>query len=106
MATSYSRQSGNSNTNHTAGNAAGTFPTQTAQNAHDVTTSEKSTSKGASVYFGPEEKHADKRAKYFTAKYGAHQMSLVKKRLAVEDWIFEELGRLYQTEVRNDRLLA
>lgn len=41
---------------------------------------------------------AEKREKYLTAKYGAHQMLLIKKRLAVEMWIFEELGRLYRKE--------
>merc|ERR1711876_102671 len=29
-----------------------------------------------------------KREKYLTAKYGAHQMALIRKRLKVEMWIF------------------
>ena len=41
-----------------------------------------------------------KREKYLTAKYGAHQMALIRKRLKVEMWIFDNLQELYETEVR------
>ena len=40
-----------------------------------------------------------KREKYLTAKYGAHQMALIRKRLKVEMWIFDNLQELYETEV-------
>jgi len=39
-----------------------------------------------------------KREKYLTAKYGAHQMALIRKRLKVEMWIFDNLQELYDTE--------
>ncbi|OQV22010.1 hypothetical protein BV898_04220 [Hypsibius exemplaris] len=35
------------------------------------------------------------RKKYLTAKYGQHQMALIKKRLNVELWLIEELQLLY-----------
>ena len=35
------------------------------------------------------------RKKYLTAKYGQHQMALIKKRLNVELWLIEELAMLY-----------
>ena len=40
-----------------------------------------------------------KREKFLTAKYGAHQMALIRKRLKVEMWIFDNLQELYETEV-------
>lgn len=59
----------------------------------------KSSPKGVNhVNFDTKEKHVEKREKYLTAKYGQHQMLLIKKRLAVEMWLFEELSRLYCTE--------
>ncbi|XP_059170454.1 uncharacterized protein LOC131951993 [Physella acuta] len=44
------------------------------------------------------EQHTEKKKKYLTAKYGAHQMFLIKKRLGVEMWVFDELRRLYNSE--------
>lgn len=35
------------------------------------------------------------REKYLTAKYPKHTMGLIRRRLAVEDWIDEQLKRLY-----------
>ncbi|CAG5121418.1 unnamed protein product [Candidula unifasciata] len=40
----------------------------------------------------------ENKKKYLTAKYGSHQMLLIKKRLNVEMWIFDELRRLYNSE--------
>ncbi|KAJ8965338.1 hypothetical protein NQ317_002830 [Molorchus minor] len=52
--------------------------------------SERSPSKtGLHVNF--KEKSKEKREKFLTAKYGHHQMSLIRKRLAVEMWLYEEL---------------
>ena len=45
------------------------------------------------------DQHTEKKKKYLTAKYGAHQMLLIKKRLGVEMWIFDELRKLYNSEV-------
>ena len=37
----------------------------------------------------------DKRKeRYLTAKYGSHQMSLIRKRLKVEMWMFEQLQHI------------
>jgi len=36
-----------------------------------------------------------KREKFLTAKYGAHQMALIRKRLRVEMWMYERLTELY-----------
>ena len=40
-----------------------------------------------------------RREKYLTAKYGAHQMALIRKRLKVEMWMFDQLQILCQSEV-------
>jgi hypothetical protein len=37
----------------------------------------------------------DRKKKYLTAKYGQHQMNLIKKRLRVEMWMYEQLQSLY-----------
>ena len=39
------------------------------------------------------------REKYLTAKYGAHQMALIKKRLKVEMWMFDQLQSIFSSEV-------
>lgn len=48
-----------------------------------------------------EEEH-DKRKKYLTARYGQHQMMLIRKRLAVEDWLYEKLRDMYNCEDEAD----
>ena len=40
-----------------------------------------------------------KREKYLTAKYGAHQMALIRKRLKVEMWMYDRLQKLFSSEV-------
>ena len=45
------------------------------------------------------EEEKDKRQKYLTARYGQHQMMLIRKRLAVEDWLYEKLRDIYNCEV-------
>jgi len=35
------------------------------------------------------------REKFLTAKYGAHQMALIRKRLKVEMWMYDQLQKLY-----------
>ena len=55
-----------------------------------------------SVSFGrtiKREEEKEKRQKYLTARYGQHQMMLIRKRLAVEDWLYEKLRDLYNCEV-------
>eukprot|EP00096_Caligus_rogercresseyi_P000934 TRINITY_DN1149_c0_g2_i16.p1 TRINITY_DN1149_c0_g2~~TRINITY_DN1149_c0_g2_i16.p1 ORF type:complete len:195 (+),score=60.78 TRINITY_DN1149_c0_g2_i16:234-818(+) len=39
-----------------------------------------------------------KREKFLTAKYGAHQMALIRKRLKVEMWMYDKLQELYGTD--------
>ncbi|XP_005101188.1 uncharacterized protein LOC101853466 [Aplysia californica] len=50
------------------------------------------------VGFTLKDQHTEKKKKYLTAKYGQHQMLLIKKRLRVEMWIFDELRKLYNSE--------
>lgn len=45
------------------------------------------------------EEEKDKRQKYLTAKYGQHQMMLIRKRLAVEDWLYDQLRELHDCQV-------
>ena len=55
-------------------------------------------SKAVNFSTNPEkEKH---REKYLTAKYGTHQMALIRKRLKVEMWMFDQLQELQDSEVR------
>merc|ERR1739844_58399 len=56
-------------------------------------TSPATPSKAVNFSTNPEnEKH---REKYLTAKYGAHQMALIRKRLKVEMWMYERLTEIY-----------
>lgn len=41
----------------------------------------------------------ERREKFLTAKYGSHQMALIRKRLAVEMWLYDELHKLYEPPV-------
>ena len=51
------------------------------------------------VGFNIKDSQIEKKKKYLTAKYGQHQMLLIKKRLKVEMWVFDELRKLYESEV-------
>merc|ERR1739846_196736 len=52
-----------------------------------------------SVNFGGQDKPEEKkREKFLTAKYGAHQMALIRKRLKVEMWMYDHLQKLFSTE--------
>lgn len=48
------------------------------------------------VNFGVAQPVCERKTKYLTAKYGQHQMNLIKKRLSVEMWLFGQLQELYQ----------
>ncbi|XP_062570237.1 uncharacterized protein LOC134232300 [Saccostrea cucullata] len=48
------------------------------------------------------EEEKDKRQKYLTAKYGQHQMMLIRKRLAVEDWLYDKLRELHNCQEDNE----
>ena len=47
------------------------------------------------VNFGSSGTEEKKREKFLTAKYGAHQMALIRKRLRVEMWMYERLQEIY-----------
>lgn len=46
---------------------------------------------GLRVNFTEKGEVKERREKFLTAKYGSHQMSLIRKRLAVEMWLYDEL---------------
>ncbi|XP_064599598.1 protein phosphatase 1 regulatory subunit 14B-like [Liolophura sinensis] len=50
---------------------------------------------GNHVHFPEREANKIQKRRYLTAKYGMHQMALIRKRLAIEDWVYDELRRLY-----------
>lgn len=50
------------------------------------------------VNFMEKDDLTDRKKKYLTAKYGSHQMSLIKKRLRVEMWMYERLQVLYKSD--------
>jgi len=56
------------------------------------------------VNFSMNNEGEKKREKYLTAKYGAHQMALIRKRLKVEMWMFDQLQEILEveTEASND----
>ncbi|OTF77375.1 phosphatase 1 regulatory subunit 14B-like protein, partial [Euroglyphus maynei] len=50
------------------------------------------------VNFNTDDKKISERKKrYLTAKYGQHQMNLIKKRLKVETWMYEQLQFLFDS---------
>lgn len=44
-----------------------------------------------------------RKKKYLTAKYGQHQMSLIRKRLRVEMWMFDQLQILFGQRVSSGK---
>ncbi|KAL1117646.1 hypothetical protein AAG570_003961 [Ranatra chinensis] len=60
---------------------------------------ERSPGKGLHVNFCEKGEVKERREKFLTAKYGSHQMSLIRKRLAVEMWLYDELQKLYESAV-------
>ena len=73
-----------------------TSPQRTTSARSDEQTSPRNVSFGTS---SKREEEKDKRQKYLTARYGQHQMMLIRKRLAVEDWLYEKLRDMYNCEV-------
>ena len=58
-------------------------------------TSTTASLRNKNVNFSSNGEDEKKREKYLTAKYGAHQMALIRKRLKVEMWIFDRLQELF-----------
>ncbi|XP_026744951.1 protein phosphatase 1 regulatory subunit 14B-like [Trichoplusia ni] len=78
------------------GVAAGGYPAPPAHPALSPT--ERSPAKsGLHVNFSDKGEVKERREKFLTAKYGSHQMALIRKRLAVEMWLYDELQKLYET---------
>ena len=74
--------------------------TSTSNNSDSFKKSAPSTPSKA-VNFNENPENEKQREKYLTAKYGAHQMALIRKRLKVEMWMFDQLQELQDTKVRN-----
>ena len=70
--------------NGSVGRASSQSPVRTSQRAN------------LHVEFAQVGEMKEKKEKYLTAKYGAHQMSLIRKRLGVEMWMYDQLQALYQ----------
>jgi hypothetical protein len=76
-------------------------PTQTERKSkrHSLRSSNSTCSTSQHVDFKDESDTVDvnekPREKHLTAKYPKHQMGLIRKRLAVEDWIDAELKKLF-----------
>lgn len=69
--------------------------------------SERSPAKsGLHVNFSEKGEVKERREKFLTAKYGSHQMSLIRKRLAVEMWLYDELQKLYEPSVSASFLIC
>nr|XP_049696333.1 protein phosphatase 1 regulatory subunit 14B isoform X2 [Helicoverpa armigera] len=78
------------------GVAAGGYSAPPAHPALSPT--ERSPAKsGLHVNFSDKGEVKERREKFLTAKYGSHQMALIRKRLAVEMWLYDELQKLYDT---------
>lgn len=61
---------------------------------------------GLRVNFSDKGEVKERREKFLTAKYGSHQMSLIRKRLAVEMWLYDELQKLFDPPVSINRCLS
>ena len=72
-------------------------------NIHKTPTSNQNTPNKA-VNFTTNPDGEKKREKYLTAKYGAHQMALIRKRLKVEMWMFDQLQEICESEVRKGKV--
>lgn len=69
------------------------------QSGGGMRSAERSPAKGLHVAFLEKTEVKERREKFLTAKYGSHQMALIRKRLAVEMWLYDELQKLYESTV-------
>ncbi|CAK1549308.1 unnamed protein product [Leptosia nina] len=80
---------------------AGAYPPRAhaVHGAHTaLSPTERSPAKaGLHVNFSDKGEVKERREKFLTAKYGSHQMALIRKRLAVEMWLYDELQKLYES---------
>lgn len=63
---------------------------------------ESNSPRGHVGFINHREEEKEKRQKYLTARYGQHQMTLIRKRLAVEDWLYESLRILHDCKDDSD----
>ncbi|PAA57174.1 hypothetical protein BOX15_Mlig011906g1 [Macrostomum lignano] len=56
----------------------------------------------SSVNFKKSNAYQDKKSKFLTAKYDKQTMSLIKQRLAVEDFVYDELRVLFNCQNDED----
>ena len=80
---------------------SGHFVKQSHKNFKCLNSSEKSapSTPSKAVNFSENNDGEKHREKYLTAKYGAHQMALIRKRLKVEMWMFDQLQELQESQV-------
>merc|ERR1712117_151476 len=79
---------------------AGHYRKHNLSNSNHVESGKKSAQSTPSkaVNFNENSENEKHREKYLTAKYGAHQMALIRKRLKVEMWMFDQLQKLQDSE--------
>lgn len=91
---------GGGSRNGMATNGSGVAGSATPTGRNSVTSSPGSGGKShLHVGFMDNGEVKEKREKYLTAKYGSHQMNLIRKRLSVEMWLYDELQKLYEEPV-------
>merc|ERR1712106_542784 len=87
-------------TPHKSSNCEGTKNKPPKQIIHKPSIANPTTTDKA-VNFTPSPGGEKKREKYLTAKYGAHQMALIRKRLKVEMWMFDQLQEICDSETES-----
>merc|ERR1719277_1357953 len=79
---------------------AGHYRKHNLSNSNSLENGKKSapSTPSKAVNFNENSENEKHREKYLTAKYGAHQMALIRKRLKVEMWMFDQLQELQDTK--------
>ncbi|KAK7590565.1 hypothetical protein V9T40_002178 [Parthenolecanium corni] len=67
--------------------------------------SDKTPKSGLKVNFTEKGEVKERREKFLTAKYGSHQMNLIRKRLAVEMWLYEDVQKLCTAAIASQMLI-
>merc|ERR1719277_1206692 len=79
---------------------AGHYRKHNLSNSNSLENGKKSapSTPSKAVNFNENSENEKHREKYLTAKYGAHQMALIRKRLKVEMWMYDHLQKLFSSE--------
>jgi len=105
--TDYSNSKGSTSSTSSVGSnsSTGSMEVSTRNGLNGKTVTPVNTSNSAApgtpnrhVNFGGGTGEEKKREKFLTAKYGAHQMALIRKRLRVEMWMYERLTEIYGSD--------